>query len=140
MKRARLILAGGVAFVAAPCLLIANTGSAKSPSAANVVADASEGATLYRAKCGGCHAVDANRVGPAHRNVVGSRIASAPGYSYSPALTHVRGIWTRAQLDRWLQNPQKFAPGSRMFLVVDDVHQRHAIIAYLASVSPSPRR
>ena len=29
-----------------------------------------QGRTLYESRCGGCHAVDANRVGPMHRNLI----------------------------------------------------------------------
>ena len=82
--------------------------------------DAAAGQAAYQAKCGGCHSLDANRIGPAHRGVVGRRIASAPGYAYSAALKKVPGVWTPARLDQWLQGPQKLAPGTKMFLIVTD--------------------
>ncbi len=97
-----------------------------------------DGQALYQAKCGGCHSLDANRIGPAHRGVVGRRIATAPGYPFSPAIKKLAGVWTPARLDSWLQNPQKFAPGSKMYLMVPDADKRALIIGYLASVSPSP--
>lgn len=108
--------------------------AAQSPNAA-------VGKALYEGKCGGCHSVDSNRIGPLHRNVVGRRIASAAGYSYSPALRRVVGVWTPARLNAWLQNPQAVAPGTKMYLTVPDSGQRTAIIAYLQSVStPSAKR
>lgn len=137
--RSQMILVGGVVLVAASLFASASIAGAKNQTPASADQDARAGTVLYQAKCGGCHSVDANRIGPAHRNVVGSRIASAPGYAYSPALLHVRGTWTRSQLDRWLQGPQRFAPGAKMFLVVDDPSQRRAIITYLVSVSSRPR-
>lgn len=109
---------------------------AMSASAAQAQSDVAAGQALYQAKCGGCHSLDSNRIGPAHRGVVGRPIASAPGFAYSAALKKVKGPWTTARLDQWLQGPQKFAPGSKMFLTVPDAAQRRQIIAYLAANSP----
>lgn len=106
-----------------------------------VAADqAALGETLYANKCGGCHSVDSDRIGPRHRGVVGRPVASVAGYGYSPALKKLGGSWTSARLDRWLSGTQKMAPGSKMYLRMDDPAQRRAIIAYLNSVSkPSPK-
>lgn len=102
--------------------------------------DVTAGETLYVNKCGGCHSVDADRIGPRHRGVVGRPVATVPGFAYSPALKKLGGTWTPARLDRWLSGTQKMAPGSRMYLEMDDPAQRRAIIAYLSSVSkPSSR-
>lgn len=95
--------------------------------------DPARGQVLYQAQCGGCHSIDANRIGPAHRGVVGDKIASAPGYAYSPAIKRLNGTWTPLRLDQWLQGPQKVAPGSKMFLTVNNPQDRRDIIAYLAS-------
>ncbi len=94
------------------------------------------GAALYQAKCGGCHSLDSNRIGPAHRGVVGRKPASVSGYAYSAAIKKLTGVWTPARLDTWLQGPQKVAPGSKMFLTIADPATRTSIIAYLQSVSP----
>ncbi len=94
------------------------------------------GAALYQAKCGGCHSLDSNRIGPAHRGVVGRKPASVSGYAYSAAIKKLTGVWTPARLDAWLQGPQKVAPGSKMFLTIADPATRASIIAYLQSVSP----
>jgi len=94
-----------------------------------------EGRTLYQNKCGGCHSIETNRIGPRHRGVVGRRVASVPDYDYSPALKQLGGIWTPARLDLWLSDTQKMAPGSRMYLALDAATQRRLIIAYLQSVS-----
>jgi cytochrome c len=107
------------------------------PSAAT--GDAAAGQALYQSKCAGCHSVDADRIGPRHRNVVGRPVASVPGYAYSPALKKLGGVWTPARLDRWLSGTQKMAPGSKMYLEIDDPVQRRQLIAYLASVS-APRK
>jgi cytochrome c len=94
-----------------------------------------EGRSLYENKCGGCHSVDVDRVGPRHQDVVGRRVASVAGYDYSPALKQLGGVWTPARLDLWLSDTQKMAPRSKMYLTLDDPHQRRLIIAYLQSVS-----
>lgn len=93
------------------------------------------GKTQYESRCGGCHSVDTNRIGPLHRGVIGRKPGSVPGYSYSPALRKLGGVWTTARVDQWLQGPQKMAPGSNMYLTVGDAATRANIIAYLHSVS-----
>ena len=97
--------------------------------------DVAGGQMLYQAKCTGCHSVDADRIGPRHRDVVGRKIASVPGFSYSPAIKKLGGVWTPARLDQWLSGTQKMAPGSRMYIQIDDPTQRRLLIAYLKSVS-----
>jgi cytochrome c len=79
--------------------------------------------------------VDSDRIGPHHRDVVGRKVASVPGFNYSPALKKLGGVWTPARLDQWLSGTQKMAPGSRMYIEIDDSTQRRLLIAYLRSVS-----
>jgi len=95
---------------------------------------AQDGKALYDAKCGACHSPDANRIGPKHRGLLGRRIASVPDYQYSAAIKKLDGVWTDARLDQWLQNPQKVAPGNKMYQMVSDPAQRKAIIAYIATL------
>jgi cytochrome c len=128
MPRARL-RTGLAALVLAGLGLV---GGARAQAGGDVAA----GQALYEAKCGGCHSVEENRIGPRHRNVVGRKIASEPGYDYSPAIRKLTGVWTKARIDVWLQGPQKVAPGAKMFFTVSDPDDRSKIIAYLASVSP----
>jgi cytochrome c len=97
--------------------------------------DVAAGHALYQTKCTGCHSVDADRIGPRHRNVVGRKVASVPGYSYSPALRKLGGVWTPARLDQWLSGTQKMAPGSKMYIQIDNPNQRRLLVAYLKSVS-----
>jgi cytochrome c len=58
-----------------------------------------------------------------------------PGYAYSPALKKLGGVWTPARIDQFLSGTQKLAPGSKMYLQLDDPNQRRLIVAYLKSVS-----
>lgn len=48
--------------------------------------DAVRGAAAYAARCGGCHSVETDRIGPHHAGVFGRRAGSIAGYDYSPAL------------------------------------------------------
>jgi cytochrome c len=105
------------------------------PRPSIAVDEVAAGQKLYQGKCTGCHSVDADRIGPRHRDVVGRKIASVPGFNYSPALKKAGGIWTPARLDQWLSGTQKMAPGSRMYIEIDDPTQRRQLIAYLKSVS-----
>jgi cytochrome c len=92
-----------------------------------------DGARLYQTKCGGCHSIAANRVGPAHKGVFGRKAGMAAGYNYSPALKAANITWNAATLDQWLQGPQKVVKGSRMFMAVPNPAERAAIIGYLRS-------
>jgi cytochrome c len=91
------------------------------------------GGQLYQSKCGGCHSMTANKIGPLHKGVFGRKAATVAGYNYSSALRSSGLVWDAKTLDQWLQGPQKLAKGSRMYLVVSDPAQRAAIIAYLKS-------
>lgn len=113
---------------------LAATSSAQAASAGAdglLAGDPIRGKGLYQA-CSGCHSLDENDVGPKHRGVVGRHSASVPGYAYSPALKASGLTWDRANLDRWLTNPQALVPGARMYFSVRDAQTRADIIAYLA--------
>ena len=103
--------------------------------AATVPDDVAAGQTLYLNKCGGCHSVETNRIGPRHRNVVGRAVASVRDTTTRPRLKKLGGVWTPARLDKWLSSTQKMAPGSKMYLELDDPAERQLIIAFLQSVS-----
>jgi cytochrome c len=97
--------------------------------------DAVRGAKVYQTNCTGCHALDANGVGPAHRGVFGRKAGSAPGFDYSPALRKAGFAWDAARLDKWLANPQGFVPGAKMPFRLMNAQQRADVIAYLRKES-----
>lgn len=99
---------------------------------------ASAGQALYEARCGACHSIDHDRIGPSHRGVVGRRAGTVPGFAYSPALRRFGRMWTPELLDRWLTNPRALVPGTRMGLMVNNPTDRQAIIAYLATQHAAP--
>lgn len=134
-RRAVAMMALGFAVTGTAMLAFAAAKAA--PVAAG---NAERGATLYEDKCGGCHSLDANRIGPAHRGVVGRKAGIAKGFSYSPALKKAGLVWTPANLDRWLINPQATVPGTRMGFRLSDKAQRADIIAYLQREGAPKRR
>lgn len=110
-----------------PTLLLA-TVAAAAPARAQP-----SGAELYARKCGACHSIAANKVGPAHKGVYGRLAGQAQGYAYSAALSRSGIVWNDQTLDQWLQGPQKLVRGSKMFFTVPDPAERAAIIAFLKS-------
>ncbi len=93
--------------------------------------DASRGETLYQGRCVACHSLDANRVGPLHRCVVGRTAGSVAGYDYSPALSASDFVWDAETLDRWLANPEALIPGQRMNIRTAAPADRADLIAFL---------
>jgi cytochrome c len=97
--------------------------------------DAARGASVYESLCAGCHALDENRVGPAHRGVFGRKAGSAPDYDYSEALASSKVVWSEETLERWLSGPEKFIPGQKMSISVASEADRRDVIAYLKAQS-----
>jgi len=93
--------------------------------------DAARGQQLYESRCIGCHSIDANRAGPAHRGVFGRKAGAVKGYDYSPALKSSRLTWNERTLDHWLTDPEAAIPGQKMSFSVSDAADRADIIAYL---------
>ena len=109
-------------------------------------ADPAGGERVFQ-RCFACHSVAAGEdklPGPNLRGVVGRRAGTQPGFRFSPALIEAgaRGlVWTRATLDAYLADPERFLPGTEMgmpglSLAVD----RRDVIDYLEKSGPTPRR
>jgi len=96
--------------------------------------DSQKGAVLYQRRCTACHAIDSNKIGPAHRGVVGRRVGSLPGYKYSNELASSRLRWTPQTLNVWLGDPEELVPGQRMGFQVENAQERADLIAYLATL------
>ncbi len=117
------------------CLFATST----APALADPVSD---GQIAFRQACSACHNVTRdgrNSMGPNLFGVVGRKVGSAPGYTYSKPLAadNTAGVtWTTDSLSTFLTAPQKAKPGTRMPVAVPDAAKRANLIAYLASLKP----
>lgn len=98
-------------------------------------ADLERGKAVF-AKCRNCHslvAAEGARVGPNLHGVFERPTASAEGFRYSPALAEwPEETWRPDLLERWLEKPKDFLPGSSMFFNgIDDADDRRDVIAFL---------
>jgi cytochrome c len=93
-----------------------------------------QGKELYEARCGGCHSVDANRIGPMHMGVFGRKAGSVTDFEYSKSVKKAKIVWNDKTLDAWLTNPEKLIPGQAMGYQVESAGDRADIIAYLKTV------
>lgn len=85
------------------------------PTAAG--SDGERGARLFRA-CRACHSLspgDTRLAGPTLAGIFGRRIASAPGYAYSDALSRLDIVWQADTLSRLFEiGPNAYLPGTKM--------------------------
>jgi cytochrome c len=96
--------------------------------------DPARGEKIY-SRCFACHAIDRDRTGPRHAGLFGRTAGSVPGFPYSPAMKKAGAnglVWNDETLDKFLQNPTKFVPGTRMgYAGVKDDQERADLLAYL---------
>lgn len=102
---------------------------------ASAAGDPERGEVVFQ-KCYACHSVipgETGLTGPNLAGVVGRRIASAPGFDYSPALAErSAGVWTEAALDAFIRAPEDLVPGTEMtFVGLPDAGERADVIAFL---------
>lgn len=98
-------------------------------------ADPARGERIF-GKCKACHKVDGtNSTGPHLDGVVGRQVDAVEGFSYSGALEQVADVWTPENLQHFITNPKKFAPGTAMgFAGLPKADDRAAVIAYLQTL------
>ncbi len=97
-------------------------------------ADPAKGEAVF-AKCKACHTINqggANGVGPNLWASMGKAHGHVPGFAYSDALKSVPGNWDWEGMDKWLANPKKYAPGTKMsFAGLGNPEERAALLLYL---------
>ncbi len=106
-------------------------------------ADVKKGDTFVHQVCTACHTFNQGGkplIGPNLYGVVEAPHDHEEGFSYSPALEKFKGKpWTYEQLNKWLYDPQTYAPGTRMtYTGIKSTQQRADVIAYLRTLSPNP--
>ena len=105
-------------------------------------ADPAKGQEVSR-KCQACHDFTKggpNKVGPNLWNIVGSKAADVPGYSFSDAMKQrADKAWTYQELDNYLAGPRAYVPGTKMtFAGLPNPQDRANLIAWLRQQADSP--
>ena len=99
-------------------------------------ADLVKGAKTFK-KCSACHKLKdgANGVGPHLYGVVNRDVGAVSGFKYSGSLVAVAQSWSADNLNDFLTNPSKYAPGTKMsFNGLSKPSDRANLIAYLGTI------
>jgi cytochrome c len=97
------------------------------------------GAEVYRA-CVACHTLtpdEGNRAGPTLSGIFGRRIATLPGYNFSPALKNLDIVWTPETVAKLFEvGPMAYTPGTKMpEQVIGSPDDRKALVDFLAKAT-----
>jgi cytochrome c len=93
------------------------------------------GAEVFRA-CIACHTLspdEGNKAGPTLSGIFGRRIATLPGYNFSPALKKLEIIWTPETVSKLFEiGPAHFTPGTKMpEQRIGSAEDRQALVEFL---------
>ena len=101
--------------------------------------DPAQGEALFR-PCAACHMIGdgaVSRVGPHLNALIGRPVGALPDYRYSPVLQDAGAegaLWDETALDRFLESPRDYFPGTRMaYRGMRDAQERLDLIAYMIS-------
>lgn len=98
---------------------------------------APNGQALFKTQCAMCHSTvpARNMLGPSLAGVANRKAGSAPGFAYSPAMKSAKLKWDRTTLDRFLAEPKKTVPGTKMvYAGQKDAAKRAALVSYLGTL------
>jgi cytochrome c len=93
------------------------------------------GAQVFRA-CVACHTLtpdEGNRAGPTLHGIFGRRIATLPGYNFSPALKKLGIVWSPETISKLFEiGPATFTPGTKMpEQKIGSADDRQALVKFL---------
>jgi len=118
--------------------LFAMTLALASSGAASALADPAAGKALFNIQCAMCHTIGkgaASTVGPNLYGVVGRKVGSLAGFSYSPAMKAVAYAWTPDKIAAYLKAPPAVIPGNRMpFVGLKGGQKAEDVADYLATL------
>ena len=114
------------------------TGATEDPLAAFA---GDRGAEIYRA-CVACHTLrpdEGNRAGPTLAGIFGRRIATLPGYNFSPALKSLDIVWSPETVSKLFEvGPAAYTPGTKMpEQTIGSPDDRRALMDFLARATGS---
>ena len=94
---------------------------------------------VYRA-CVACHTLtpdEGNRAGPTLHGIFGRRIATLPGYNFSPALKKIDIVWTPETVAKLFEvGPMAYTPGTKMpEQTIGSAEDRKALVEFLAKAT-----
>ena len=96
------------------------------------------GALVYRA-CVACHTLKADegpRAGPTLAGIFGRKIATLPGYDFSPALKKLDIVWTPETVSKLFDiGPAAYTPGTKMPEQRVGAEDRAALVKFLEKVT-----
>lgn len=97
------------------------------------------GAEIFRA-CIACHTLssdEGNKAGPTLSGIFGRRIATLPGYNFSPALKKLDIVWTPETVSKLFEvGPAAYTPGTKMpEQTIGSAQDRKALVDFLAKAA-----
>ena len=102
-----------------------------------VLADIEKGRKFTK-KCIACHSFendDKNKIGPNLFSIFNRKIASIESFTYSKILENMDNEWDALNLDGFLTDPKKWAPGTKMIFVgIKDSQNRANVIKYMQTL------
>ncbi len=136
-----LVLSLGVAACGTPKddSAASDTTEAAAPAASESVAAATpaDGKPAAFAQCAACHSVEKGKhgIGPSLAGVYGTKAGEIPGFAFSDPLKASGLTWDDATLDKWIENPAKLVPGTKMtFAGMADTAKRKELVDYVKSL------
>jgi cytochrome c len=116
-------------------LIAATTVMPVRPAIAQDAAKGDAGQLLFNNACRTCHTLREgdNRLGPNLHGIVGRKSGSLSGYGYSEAMKKADLVWDKANLDRFIANPDQVVPGHNMkpYGGMASTEDRATLTAYL---------
>jgi cytochrome c len=122
-------------------LMMAATAVCVTAGGALAQGNAEAGEDVFK-KCRACHDIGdgaKNKVGPQLNGIIGRKVGTVEGFSYSDANKEAGGkglVWSEDELFKYLENPAVYMPKNKMaFAGLKDEQDRKDVIAYLKSAS-----